>query len=81
MYTASNKPFVSNYLAVVTQPRPLFFQVMLYFGLTLYALSTAVVVPCMTTLVSQYGDANQKGILLGVFRFETEAYDCSYNPD
>ena len=54
---------------------------MLYFGLTLYALSTAVVVPCMTTLVSQYGDANQKGILLGVFRFETEAYDCSYNPD
>jgi hypothetical protein len=41
---------------------------MLYFGLTLYALSTAVVVPCMSTLVSQYGDANQKGILMGVFR-------------
>ena len=41
---------------------------MLYIGLALYALSTSVVVPCMTTLVSQYGDANQKGILLGVFR-------------
>lgn len=34
----------------------------------LYALSTAVVVPCMTTLVSNHGDANQKGILMGVFR-------------
>jgi len=43
-------------------------QIVLYIGLALYALSTAVVVPCMTTLVSNHGDANQKGILLGVFR-------------
>ena len=32
---------------------------MLYLGLALYALSTAVCVPCMTTLVSVYGDASQ----------------------
>lgn len=41
---------------------------MLYFGLMLYALSTAVVVPCMTTLVSNYGDVSQKGIVMGVYR-------------
>ena len=40
----------------------------LYLGLALYALSTAVCVPCMTTLVSTYGDASQKGIVTGVFR-------------
>merc|ERR1712020_67718 len=40
----------------------------LYLGLTLYALSTSVVVPCMTTLVSHYGNVSQKGIILGVFR-------------
>ena len=33
----------------------------LYLGLTLYALSTSVVVPCMTTLVSHYGNVSQKG--------------------
>ncbi len=42
--------------------------VTLYVGLTLYALSTAVCVPCMTTMVSAYGDASQKGIVTGVFR-------------
>ena len=40
----------------------------LYLGLTLYALSTSVVVPCMTTLVSHYGNVSQKGIVMGVFR-------------
>lgn len=40
----------------------------LYVGLALYALSTSVCVPCMTTLVSSYGDANQKGIVMGVYR-------------
>ena len=35
----------------------------LYLGLTLYALSTSVVVPCMTTLVSHYGNVSQKGII------------------
>lgn len=40
----------------------------LYFGLGLYAVSTAFVVPCMTTMVSQYGEHHQKGIIMGVFR-------------
>ncbi len=40
----------------------------LYAGLALYALSTSVCVPCMTTVVSTYGDASQKGIVTGVFR-------------
>ena len=40
----------------------------LYFGLALYALSTSVVVPCMTTLVSHYGNVSQKGIVMGVYR-------------
>ena len=37
-------------------------------GLALYALSTSVVVPCMTTLVSHYGTVSQKGIVMGVYR-------------
>ena len=40
----------------------------LYVGLFLYAFSTAFVVPCMTTIISEYGEVNQKGIILGVFR-------------
>ena len=40
----------------------------LYSGLALYALSTSVVVPCLTTLVSKYGDVSQKGIVMGVYR-------------
>lgn len=40
----------------------------LYTGLGLYAISTAFVVPCLTTLVSQYGEHHQKGIVTGVFR-------------
>jgi len=40
----------------------------LYLGLALYALSTSVVVPCMTTLVSHYGTVSQKGIVMGVYR-------------
>jgi len=40
----------------------------LYLGLGLYAISTAFVVPCLTTLVSQYGEHHQKGIVTGVFR-------------
>lgn len=40
----------------------------LYLGLGLYAVSTAFVVPCLTTLVSQYGETHQKGIVTGVFR-------------
>lgn len=40
----------------------------LYTGLGLYAFSTAFVVPCLTSLVSQYGEHHQKGIVTGVFR-------------
>ena len=40
----------------------------LYLGLALYALSTSVCVPCMSTLVSGYGDVSQKGIIMGVYR-------------
>ena len=32
----------------------------LYLGLGLYAVSTAFVVPCLTTLVTRYGDSSQK---------------------
>ncbi|XP_058467950.1 major facilitator superfamily domain-containing protein 10 [Malaya genurostris] len=41
---------------------------MLYFGMILFAISTAFVVTCMTTLTSKYGDFHQKGTVLGVFR-------------
>ena len=40
----------------------------LYTGLGLYAVSTAFVVPCLTSLVSQYDEHHQKGIVTGVFR-------------
>ncbi len=40
----------------------------LYIGLGLYALSIAFVVPCMTTVVSKYGEVHQKGVIMGIFR-------------
>uniref|UniRef100_A0A182J595 Major facilitator superfamily (MFS) profile domain-containing protein n=1 Tax=Anopheles atroparvus TaxID=41427 RepID=A0A182J595_ANOAO len=40
----------------------------LYLGMSLFAISTAFVVTCMTTITSQYGDFHQKGTVLGVFR-------------
>ncbi|XP_055524495.1 major facilitator superfamily domain-containing protein 10 [Wyeomyia smithii] len=40
----------------------------LYLGMILFAISTAFVVTCMTTLISKYGDFHQKGTVLGVFR-------------
>lgn len=40
----------------------------LYAGFTLYALSTAVCVPCMSTVAARYGGAHQKGAVTGVFR-------------
>jgi len=40
----------------------------LYLGITLYALSTSVVVPCLSTVVSNYGQPSQKGIVMGVYR-------------
>lgn len=41
---------------------------LLYLGMILFAISTAFVVTCMTTLISKYGDFDQKGTVLGVFR-------------
>ena len=40
----------------------------LYLGLALYAISTAFVVPCLTTCVSQFGEQDQKGVVTGIFR-------------
>ncbi|KDR23002.1 major facilitator superfamily domain-containing protein 10 [Zootermopsis nevadensis] len=42
--------------------------VLLYIGLLLFAVSTAMVVPCMTTLVSKLGSHDQKGTVMGIFR-------------
>uniref|UniRef100_A0A1I8N9P3 Major facilitator superfamily (MFS) profile domain-containing protein n=1 Tax=Musca domestica TaxID=7370 RepID=A0A1I8N9P3_MUSDO len=41
---------------------------MLYIGMILYAISTAFTVTCLTTLVSKYGNDDQKGSVLGIFR-------------
>ncbi|XP_054159592.1 major facilitator superfamily domain-containing protein 10-like [Oppia nitens] len=43
-------------------------EIQLYIGLTLYAFSSATVVPCLTTIVSSYGPQDQKGVTLGIFR-------------
>uniref|UniRef100_A0ABK9N8J5 Major facilitator superfamily (MFS) profile domain-containing protein n=1 Tax=Glossina morsitans morsitans TaxID=37546 RepID=A0ABK9N8J5_GLOMM len=37
-------------------------------GMILYAISTAFTVTCLTTLVSKYGNDDQKGSVLGIFR-------------
>lgn len=41
---------------------------MLYVGMILFAVSTAFAVTCLTTLVSRYGNDDQKGSVLGIFR-------------
>ncbi|XP_004072131.1 major facilitator superfamily domain-containing protein 10 [Oryzias latipes] len=41
---------------------------MLYIGLALYSFAAAVVVPCLSTLVSDYGSASQKGTVMGILR-------------
>jgi MFS family permease len=40
----------------------------LYLGMFLYSVSTAFVVTCLTTLASKYGNFDQKGVVLGIFR-------------
>ncbi|XP_061586085.1 major facilitator superfamily domain-containing protein 10 [Cololabis saira] len=40
----------------------------LYAGLALYAFAAALVVPCLSTLVSDHGSANQKGTVMGILR-------------
>ncbi|XP_069678916.1 major facilitator superfamily domain-containing protein 10 [Periplaneta americana] len=42
--------------------------ILLYTGLLLFAISTAMVVPCMMTLVSKLGSHDQKGTVMGIFR-------------
>ncbi|XP_071776509.1 major facilitator superfamily domain-containing protein 10 [Centroberyx gerrardi] len=41
---------------------------MLYMGLVLYSFAAAIVVPCLSTLVSDHGSANQKGTVMGILR-------------
>ncbi|OQR66542.1 major facilitator superfamily domain-containing protein 10-like [Tropilaelaps mercedesae] len=42
--------------------------VLLYIGVLLYALSTAFVVPCLTSHVSRLGSPSQKGTIIGILR-------------
>ncbi|KAJ8285206.1 hypothetical protein GJAV_G00023530 [Gymnothorax javanicus] len=41
---------------------------MLYAGLFLYSFAAAVVVPCLSAQVSEYGLASQKGTVMGIIR-------------
>ncbi|EEB15284.1 tetracycline-efflux transporter, putative [Pediculus humanus corporis] len=41
---------------------------LLILGLLFFAISTAMVVSCMTTLASKFGPEDQKGTILGIFR-------------
>uniref|UniRef100_A0A1B6DG21 Major facilitator superfamily (MFS) profile domain-containing protein n=2 Tax=Clastoptera arizonana TaxID=38151 RepID=A0A1B6DG21_9HEMI len=41
---------------------------LLYFGLFLFSVSTAMVVPCMMTMASEFGTSAQKGTVMGIFR-------------
>uniref|UniRef100_A0AAQ5ZKV3 Major facilitator superfamily (MFS) profile domain-containing protein n=1 Tax=Amphiprion ocellaris TaxID=80972 RepID=A0AAQ5ZKV3_AMPOC len=41
---------------------------MLYIGLALYSFAAAIVVPCLSTLVSDHGSAHQKGTVMGILR-------------
>nr|XP_022914815.1 major facilitator superfamily domain-containing protein 10 [Onthophagus taurus] len=41
---------------------------LLYLGLFLFAVSTALVVPCLMTMASEYGSVQQKGTVMGIFR-------------
>lgn len=40
----------------------------IYYSLTMYAFSSAIVVPCMTTIVSSYSPVNSRGVVMGTFR-------------
>lgn len=41
---------------------------LLYVGLFLFAVSTAMVVPCMMTMASEFGTTAHKGTVMGIFR-------------
>ncbi|XP_013396076.1 major facilitator superfamily domain-containing protein 10 [Lingula anatina] len=40
----------------------------MYCGLALFSFASATVVPCLTTLMSSYGQDDQKGTVMGIFR-------------
>ncbi|XP_038661797.1 major facilitator superfamily domain-containing protein 10 [Scyliorhinus canicula] len=40
----------------------------LYIGLLFYSFAAAIVIPCLSALVSGYGAANQKGTVMGILR-------------
>jgi len=40
----------------------------MYLGLVLFSFASATVIPCLTTIVSSYGSADQKGTIMGIFR-------------
>lgn len=42
--------------------------VWMYISLVLFSFASATVVPCLTTLVSLYGNFDQKGTIMGIFR-------------
>ncbi|KAM4051165.1 major facilitator superfamily domain-containing protein 10 isoform 1-T2 [Anomaloglossus baeobatrachus] len=42
--------------------------IMLGCGLLLYSFAAAIVVPCLSSLVSTYGSASQKGTVMGILR-------------
>lgn len=41
---------------------------MIYYSLILYSFSSAIVVPCLTTIVSTYSPEHSKGVVLGTLR-------------
>ncbi|OWA50789.1 Major facilitator superfamily domain-containing protein 10 [Hypsibius exemplaris] len=43
-------------------------QALVFLGLALYSTGSAVVAPCLSTLVANYGRDDQKGTVLGIFR-------------
>ncbi|XP_018599628.1 major facilitator superfamily domain-containing protein 10 [Scleropages formosus] len=42
--------------------------IMLYIGLFLYSFAAAVVIPCLSTQVSEHGSFSQKGTVMGILR-------------
>lgn len=41
---------------------------MLYFGLLFLAIGSAMIIPCLTTLVTFYTPSNEQGRSIGIFR-------------
>lgn len=55
---------VPSFLCVGLSKEPLLF----YLGLFLFAVSTAMVVPCIMTMASLHGSVEEKGSVMGIFR-------------